>query len=104
MPALFGEPKTSTGVTGISKGNLVKQAKSIVGSCLNKTGSVLLKILALEFNIHQKYKMRLFLLLLQNTIYDNSFKTLYLSFLDTRNTPEIQNETISAGIAKYNIW
>lgn len=49
MPALFAELKTYTGVTGISKESLVKQAKSIAVGCLNKTGSVLLKILALEF-------------------------------------------------------
>lgn len=49
MPAVFGELKTYTGVTGISKGGLVKQAKSIAVGCLNKTRSVLLKILVLEF-------------------------------------------------------
>lgn len=54
MPALFRELKTYTDVTGISKGSLVKQAKSIDVGCLNKTENVLSKLLALEFQVHQK--------------------------------------------------
>lgn len=62
-----------------------------------------MKILALEFYVHQKYKMRLFLPLLLNTKYDNSFKILYLAFLDMNYFLAPQSITQAPFFAPYNL-